>query len=82
MPVEKMCGTLEVSRSGYYDWNGRKPSKREKTNKKILKILKDSHTKAQGMVGLDKMWDDVKDAGINCSRNRVYKLQKATDFIA
>lgn len=72
-----MCEALDVSRSGYYEWDVRSPSQRQKTNEEILKILKDSHTKAQGMIGLDKMWDDVKDAGINCSRNRVYKIQKA-----
>lgn len=72
-----MCDTLDVSRSGYYDWNGREPSERKKKNEQILRILKDSHAKAQGMIGLDKMWDDVKDAGIKCSRNRVYKIQKA-----
>lgn len=71
-----MCDTLDVSKSGYYDWNRRKPSLRQKTNEKILKVLKDSYTKAQGMVGLDKLWDDVKDAGILCGRNRVYHLQK------
>ena len=46
-------------------------SEREKTNKKILEILKDSHKKAEGMIGLDKLWADVKDEGIKCGRNRV-----------
>ena len=40
-------------------------------------FLKDSHTKAEGMIGLDKLWDDVKDAGIQCGRNRVYNIQKS-----
>ena len=71
-----MCDTLDVSKSGYYDWNGREPSQRKKTNEKILKVLKDSHTKAEGMIGLDKLWDDVKDAGIQCGRSRVYHIQK------
>ena len=71
-----MCDILDVSRSGYYDWVVRGPSQREKINEKILKVLKDSHTKAEGMIGLDKMWDDVKDAGYQCGRNRVYHIQK------
>jgi putative transposase len=74
--VEKMCKVLNVSRSGFYDWDKRKPSKRKETNEKIFKIIKASHIKAQGMIGLDKLWADVKDAGIECGRNRVYKLQK------
>jgi len=28
------------------------------------------------MIGLDKLWDDVRDAGFQCGRNRVYKIQK------
>lgn len=79
-PVEKMCETLEVSRSGYYDWDGRGPSKRQKENAKILEVMKASHTKAQGMIGLDKLWSDVKEAGIKCGRNRVYKLQKENEL--
>ena len=75
-PVEKMCLILEISRSGYYAWGGRGPSNREKVNVRILNILKASHTKAEGMIGLDKMWEDVKEAGIQCGRNRVYKIQR------
>lgn len=68
---------LEVSRSGYYNWAGRGPSKREQENDRILEILKASHSRAQGMIGLDKLWADVREAGYNCGRNRAYKLQKA-----
>lgn len=76
-PVEKMCETLEVSRSGYYYWDGRTPSSRQQEDEKILKVLREKHTEAQGMIGLDKLWDDVRDAGFKCGRNRVYRLQKA-----
>ena len=76
-PVEKMCQTLEVSRSGYYDWDGRGPSKRQEEDEKILKVLKQKHAEAQGMIGLDKLWEDVREAGFKCGRNRVYRLQKA-----
>ena len=75
-----MCKTLEVSRSGYYDWDKREPSKREKENEKILEVMKESHIQAQGMIGLDKLLGDVRDAGFNCGRNRVYRLQKENDL--
>lgn len=71
-----MCTTLEVSRSGYYDWVLREPSKHHKENEKILEVMKASYDKAQRMIGLDKLWSDVKEAGFKCGRNRVYKLQK------
>lgn len=72
-----MCETLEVPRSGFYDWDGRRPSKRQEEDEKMLKVLKQKHTQAQGMIGLDKLWDDVREAGFKCGRNRVYRLQKA-----
>lgn len=75
-PVEKMCQTLGVFRSGFYDWDGRAPSKRQKENEEILKIIREKHTKAQGMVDLDKLFTNVREAGFKCGRNRVYKLQK------
>jgi putative transposase len=71
-----MCRVLDVSRSGYYDWDERKLSKREQENVKILEVMKRSHTDAQGMIGLDKLWGDVKDAGYQSGRNRVYRLQR------
>lgn len=72
-----MCKVLGVSTSGYYDWNGREPSKRKKENEQILDLLKVSHSKAQGMIGLDKMLADVREGGYPlCSRNRAYRLQK------
>jgi putative transposase len=71
-----MCQVLNVSRSGYYYWDERTPSKREQKNSSILEVMIKSHSKAQGMIGLDKLWGDVKDAGFQCGRNRVYQLQK------
>jgi len=75
-PVEKMCEALDIWRSSYYAWLERKPSQRQLESEKILKVMKTSHFNAQGMIGLDKLWADVKDAGFRCGRNRVYTLQK------
>lgn len=75
-----MCETFEVSRSGFYDWKGRGPSKRQEEDEAILKVLKQKHTEAQGMIGLDKLWEDVREAGFQCGRNRVYKLQKVNNL--
>jgi transposase-like protein len=54
----------------------RTPSKREQENGSILEIMIKSHTKAQGMIGLDKLWGDVKDDGFQCGRNRVSVLSR------
>ncbi len=79
-PVEKMCQTLGVSRSGYYDWDERPPSKRELENRKILKIAKQSYDENRGIYGLDKILADVRNHYPKCSRNRLYRIQKENEL--
>lgn len=49
-PVEKMCQTLEVSRSSYYAWKERPECKRVAENKKIVEVAKKSHAECKGNV--------------------------------
>jgi putative transposase len=71
-----MCKALSVSRSGYYDWCKRPQSQRQQDNQQIIELLRESHQQCEGMCGLDKMLDDVREKFPSCSRNRVYRLQK------
>ena len=34
-PIILMCGVLNVSRSGFYDWAARGPSRRTQSNRKL-----------------------------------------------
>jgi len=69
-----MCNLLKVSRSGYYDWIDRPPSKREKKQMDILEIIKKTHEK-HPVWGVDPIWAEVKDT-IACSRGTVYRLMQ------
>lgn len=71
-----MCKYLEVSRSGYYNWKDRGPSKRTLENEKILDAAKGSYAECRGMCGLDKMLEDVREKFPKCSRNRLYRIQR------
>jgi putative transposase len=75
-----MCQTLDVSRGGYYDWNGRPKSKRETENKQILEVAQKSHKECRGMCGLDKLLEDVREKFPKCSRNRLYNIQKGNNL--
>lgn len=75
-----MCEVLDVSRGGYYDWKERPKSKREIENEQILKIAKKSHVECRGMCGLDKLLADVREKFPNCSRNRLYNIQKENNL--
>ena len=69
-----MCELLEVSRSGFYDWVDRPPSKREKRHQKILKEIQKTHKK-HPVWGVDPIHAEVKET-IPCSRGTVYRLMK------
>ena len=70
-----MCQLLEVSRSGFYAWNERPPSKRKVDNGEILKLAKKSHEESNEIYGIDKILEDVREK-IQCGRNRLYGIMK------
>lgn len=71
-----MCQTLDVSRSGFHDWQKRGPSKRDQDDAEILQIIRDVHQRSRGLYGLDKIHSEVK-KNRPCGRKRVYRLMKA-----
>jgi putative transposase len=75
-----MCQVLEISRSSYYGWKDRSPSKRELENKAILKIARKSYEASRGMYGLDKILVDVREKHPKCSRKRLYRILKGNQI--
>ena len=73
----KMCRILEVSPSGYYEWKNEPESMTKLKNQAIYEVLKTSYDLNKGRTGLDKLLDDVRLVYPKCSRNRLYKIQKA-----
>lgn len=71
-----MCELFEVSRSNYYDWKNREPSRRDLEDQEILEAVKKSYNASGGIYGLDKIHKDVQVEFPKCSRKRIYKLQK------
>jgi len=37
-PINLMCGVLNVSRSGFYHWAGREPSRRAQSNQAMFGV--------------------------------------------
>ncbi len=72
--MEQACRELEVSRSGYYDWEKRKPSERRQRNQALRRRLVELHEKYPAM-GLDGLYHMLKPK-FGCSRKRVHRQMR------
>jgi len=71
-----MCRVLGVSRSGYYDWRRRQPSKRSIRDNYLTAEIRGIHKASGENYGTIKTWEALKAQGINCGRHRVARLRK------
>ena len=65
---------LEVSSSGFYAWKNRIESNRSLENRKLTVEIKALYHESQETYGAIRIHDDLKDAGIPCSKNRVARI--------
>lgn len=70
-----MCHVLQVSRSGYYDWIKRLPSKRSIENATLLTRIQAVHQQFRQAYGAVKTWKHLNDIGIACGKHRVASLR-------
>lgn len=75
--VEKMCQVLGVSRSSYYDWHTRKPSKRALENDVLRQTIQEVTEQTKSRLGSPKLTLELEDRGIFVSRPRVARLMKS-----
>lgn len=75
-PVEKMAEVMGVSRSGYYDFLHKGPSKRALEDQGIVEEIKKAHKKSRGTYGSPRVHAELKKQGISCSRKRTAKLMR------
>lgn len=60
-PVRVLCEVLEVSRSGFYEWFGRQPSRRAQANEKLTGLIRQSFEASDRTYGSRRVWRDVRD---------------------
>jgi putative transposase len=69
-----MCRCLKVSPSGYYAWEARPPSPRQRDNDRLLVRIREIHSDSQGAIGAFRMHEDLVFEGEKASLNRVARL--------
>ena len=70
--MELVCRLLEVSRSGYYEWLGRKPSLRRQKDQELKRRLLSLHQRYPAL-GLDSLYHLIRPQ-LSCSRKRIHRL--------
>ena len=76
-----MCNALQVSKSGYYDWNERAPSKRSLANARLLDQIKAAHTMSDQTYGMPRIRAELADADVVASRKRIAALMRANGIV-
>jgi len=74
--IAKMAKVLGVSRSGYYAWEGRKPSRHAEQDKFLVELIEDIFEDHYGRYGSPRIWHELKSLGMRISRKRVERLMR------
>ena len=77
-----MCSVLGVSRSGYYAFARRGPSRRDLANERLLERIRAVHEESHGIYGSPRIHRALAKRGILCGRHRVARLMAKKDIIA
>jgi putative transposase len=75
-PVSALCRVLRVSRSGYYEWKDRPPSKRERENATLTERIREIHQRSRETYGYPRVHAELRALGVRCNRKRVARLMR------
>jgi putative transposase len=67
---------MKVSRSGYYGWKDRSPSKRDRENAALTEKIREIHNRSRRIYGYPRVHAELRALGVRCSRKRVARLMR------
>jgi putative transposase len=67
---------MQVSRSGYRDWQKRTPSHRAQQEQELLTSIREEHHKSKGTYGSPRLHRELKKKAICCSRKRLVRIMR------
>ena len=75
-PVTVLCRMLGVSKSGYYAWRSRPPSKRSRENAALTEKIREVHRRSRETYGSPRVHAELRSLGVDCGRRRVARLMR------
>jgi putative transposase len=81
-PIVVMCGVLVVSESGFYAWRKRPTCRRKQEDAHLLQEIQQVFKTHQSRYGSPRIYRDLHDEGIKCSRKRVARLMREEELSA
>ena len=76
-PVATLCKMLGLSKSGYYAWRSRPPSKRNREDALLVERIREIHSRSRQTYGYPRVHAELRLLGIGCGRRRVARLMRA-----
>jgi transposase InsO family protein len=75
-PVRLLCEVLSISRSGYYRWQERRPSKRQRDDLRLAKQIAAVHARSRRTYGAPRIVAELRRENTPISRRRCSRLMK------
>src|SRR5512147_1966194 len=74
--IAMMCMILHVSKSGYYKWLNRKPSRRVLEEGRLEVEIKAAHKRTRETCGPERLQHELKDHGVTVGICRIRRIRK------
>ena len=75
-----MCRVLRVSRSGFYGWLKRSPSRWEAADRELLDQIRRIHAESRGIYGAPRIQAALRRLGVRASRRRIGRLMASDNL--
>ena len=74
--IGAMSSILEVSKSGYYRWLKRKPSRRDQEEGRLEVEIKAAHKRTRETFGPERLQRDLREQGVEVGISRIRRIRK------
>jgi putative transposase len=75
-PVSLLCKMVGVSKSGYYAWKARPPSKRNREDAALTEKIREVHGRSRQTYGYPRVHAELRSLGVHCGLRRVARLMR------